>query len=965
MIGQRHGTILLALLLGLLVLPPLVGARPAGMSDPGDAGAAPVRSTDHLLHLQTPAPTGRIIVKFVDSSGLAVRDGRLAPYSGATQRLEGLLVRRGVGYHLERHFSRPPEALAAERALAESRTRRAMPNLDRYARIVPARPLAQSELLALLADLLADPAVALAFLEPRAVPAALGFDAFTDAACALRAPALVPDHPPTLGPIGLGHTAPLRAPRTPDFTGLQGYLDPAPTGVDAEGVWAQPGGRGQTVKVLDIEGAWLWEHEDLPAPFFTAGGAIDDISWRNHGTAVIGEIRGISNAYGVTGIAYETEVGGVSIAELSTADAINTAAANLDVGDIVLIELHAPGPNATGEGQFGYVCIEFWQDNFDAIQLATATGRIVCEAAGNGEQDLDSPVYQGLFDRNVRDSGAIICGASNGENLDPAWFTNYGSRVDLHGWGAAVTTCGYGSLQGGAETEWYTAGFGGTSSASPIVAGAVAALQGMSKAAFGIPINARLARDVLVATGTPQGPGGQIGPRPDLTAAWTLAQTGIGAVAGTITESGGAPLAEVQVTVVETGAIAQTDAAGQYFLPLLVDDYELTYESFFYATSSEFVSVTAGETTQVDLELSALPTVTIGGTVLAADGATNLAGARITPQNVPLPGATSDVEGDWSIPGFPVGRIYAFLVDSVSGHGADFATVAVADPRRVDYGLFPQLPAATADFEADGGGFTAEPIWSWGTPTAGGPAAGFSGQKCWGVGMDANYEDLVFGYLTSPSYDFSGAAELHLSFHYWVETEPNFDGATVEAWDAAGADWEAITPLNGYNSVALGGLGFENGWSGSSGGWEGTVFDLTGFISDEIAFRIAFGSDGYVNEAGFWIDDVAFDTGDAFSLVRGVPGPRPVISLTMAPNPFVGRVHIELTLAASSVASFAIIDPAGRYVRQLHSGRLPGGVTGFRWDGRDAAGRQVASGIYFLNVRAGEHVLCRPLILLR
>ena len=80
---------------------------------------------------------------------------------------------------------------------------------------------------------------------------------------------------------------------TPDFSGQQGYLGVAPTGVGALGVAGVAGGTGTGVKVMDVEGAWLWTHEDLTTPFATAGTPIADLGWRNHGTGVMGEIRGM------------------------------------------------------------------------------------------------------------------------------------------------------------------------------------------------------------------------------------------------------------------------------------------------------------------------------------------------------------------------------------------------------------------------------------------------------------------------------------------------------------------------------------------------------------------------------------------------------------------------------------------------------------------------------------------------
>ena len=119
------------------------------------------------------------------------------------------------------------------------------------------------------------------------------------------------------------------------------------------------------------------------------------------------------------------------------------------------------------------------------------------------------------------------------------------------------------------------------------------------------------------------------------------------------------------------------------------------------------------------------------------------------------------------------------------------------------------------EFEVDEGGFTADPIWERATPTAGGPAAGFSGDYCFGVGMDENYGDDVFGTLTSPSYDFSGPEVLMLSFHYWCETEAGYDGANVQVWSAATDAWVTVYPFGGYPSVSLSGIGYAPGWSGS------------------------------------------------------------------------------------------------------------------------------------------------------
>jgi hypothetical protein len=439
----------------------------------------------------------RIVVKFAEGSPLRTR-----ALAERALRDAGVPLRA-----LRRLFPLTERELDRLRAAGERRSARALADLNLYFELELPRPL---DAAALCDALNATPGVELA------LPA--------------RAPAPAPTD---------------LAPPTPRFSTSQGYHEPAPAGVGATAVAGIAGSSGAGVRIVDLEYQWVLDHEDVelaPAANLETATLVDPfpVEQGSHGTAVLGILRGRQNAYGVLGLA---RAAALFVVPANTAQhgydpvrAIGLALGALTPGDVLLIEQQTW---VCGGGPLGP--LEGYAPWFDAIATATAQGVVVVEAAGNGGVDLDAPACGGWFDRSVRDSGAIVVGAGHPATRARLAFSAYGSRVDVQGWGQGVFTTGYGDVfDPGDLRQRYTALFGGTSSASAIVAGVAASVQGAVRAHGLASLDSLEMRALLAGTGTPQSGAQHIGPLPDAAAA--LAALGIESPSSTSCGLGGPEL---------------------------------------------------------------------------------------------------------------------------------------------------------------------------------------------------------------------------------------------------------------------------------------------------------------------------------------------------------------------------------------------------------------------------------------
>jgi hypothetical protein len=131
---------------------------------------------------------------------------------------------------------------------------------------------------------------------------------------------------------------------------------------------------------------------------------------------------------------------------------------------------------------------------------------------------------------------------------------------------------------------------------------------------------------------------------------------------------------------------------------------------------------------------------------------------------------------------------------------------------------------------------------------------------------------------------------------------------------------------------------------------------------------------GQVNviTAPLWQTQLDIYVGGEFTEIAGSPdhaglaffhGPEPPVdapevaaatvrpAVHAAPNPFRSQVDLSFSTGVPGIARLDVYDLAGRHVRALREGFAGPGEQRVVWDGRDDAGRSVATGVYFVRAR--------------
>ncbi|MCF7804080.1 MAG: M6 family metalloprotease domain-containing protein [Candidatus Marinimicrobia bacterium] len=254
-----------------------------------------------------------------------------------------------------------------------------------------------------------------------------------------------------------------------------------------------------------------------------------------------------------------------------------------------------------------------------------------------------------------------------------------------------------------------------------------------------------------------------------------------------------------------------------------------------------------------------------------------------------------------------------------------------------------------------------------------------SGKYSWKVGDPARnlYSDNSDAALQTPVLYLEDSIDYELVFKQYLDAEDDssapgyaWDGGRVEITADSGRTWEAVTPIGGYPYQIIDNPDspFDAETPVFSGftGWEQVRVPLDDYFG-EIIIRFRFGSDAYVTKEGWYVDDVKVQSQTILAVGsdrNALPGATEL--LPNYPNPFNPVTTIPYRISNPAPVHLAVYDLRGRTIRTLVNSREESGSYTVQWNGRDAYGHPVGSGIYFLRLSVGREMpQIRKLTLIR
>ncbi|MCY3789547.1 MAG: T9SS type A sorting domain-containing protein [Gemmatimonadetes bacterium] len=182
---------------------------------------------------------------------------------------------------------------------------------------------------------------------------------------------------------------------------------------------------------------------------------------------------------------------------------------------------------------------------------------------------------------------------------------------------------------------------------------------------------------------------------------------------------------------------------------------------------------------------------------------------------------------------------------------------------------------------------------------------------------------------------------------------------TLEWGDKAGGVYMTTAP----GRAGDGRLDFDQDWSAFTGSSEAITLHRNITVPSGRTLTIESGLS--INKNGYTITSTGGTINGSTAKSVAVTGPSAAATtLSVAPNPSNPSTTIRFNLPQPTAVSLSIYDMLGQRVHTLISNEYrQAGNYSVVWNGRDRTGQRTASGVYFINLRAGEQLYQEKLTL--
>jgi len=236
-----------------------------------------------------------------------------------------------------------------------------------------------------------------------------------------------------------------------------------------------------------------------------------------------------------------------------------------------------------------------------------------------------------------------------------------------------------------------------------------------------------------------------------------------------------------------------------------------------------------------------------------------------------------------------------------------------------------------------------------------------AGALCWitgaAAGSSAGSYDVDNGKTTlfSPVFDLAGADAASVTYWKWYTDNlggaPDADVWRVDVSNDGGQTWTGVEQTSDDTTE-----------------WTQVSVNLLAVFPalDRVQFRFVASDtgEGSLVEAG--VDDfVLVASFDMTDVDDGLSLAFPTALAQNHPNPFNPRTEIRFSLETAGPARLRVYDARGRVVKVLADGPRSSGEHAIIWDGTDAYGKPVASGVYFYRLETDERSISKRMVLLK